>query len=132
MAIFKLKEVQGKVGDETMYWYAGIDVDPAEYETFVDEIVSESTITRHDVKACVSALEEFICNALKDGYTIRFGDLGSFRVTVTGTGEETADEVTADNITGVRVQFTAGSLLKNYLLTSGKAGVVSLSVAEKL
>lgn len=132
MAVFSLREAKGNIGDTTYYWYAADDVDPVNYEDFVDEIVSECTVTRHDLKAVISALEEFIARALSNGFTVRFGDLGSFRTTVTSEGAESADALTADNITGVRVQFTAGTLLKNYLLVGGKAQTINFSVTSSL
>lgn len=127
-----LKECAITVDNATRYVLRNVGTEVADYEDFVDEMVAESTVTRHDVKAVVSALEEFICRALVNGYSVRLGDLGSFRTTVKSEGQETAEAVTADTITAVRVQFTAGSLLKEYLQVAGSAKSVKLSVVETL
>lgn len=127
-----LKECELSVAGQTRYVLRNVETEPVDYENFVDAMVEESTVTRHDVKGVVSALEEFIARALVDGYSVRLGELGAFRTTVTSTGEESADEVTADSITSLRVQFTAGSLLKNYLRVNGRAASVRFTVTDKL
>lgn len=42
-------------------------------------IVEKCTLTKVDVKAVLIALEEVIIEQLKNGNSVRFGDLGSFR-----------------------------------------------------
>ena len=127
-----LKECEINVAGQTRYVLRNVETEPVDYENFVDTMVEESTVTRHDIKGVVSALEEFIARALVDGYSVRLGELGAFRTTVTSTGEDSADNVTADSINSLRVQFTAGSLLKNYLRVDGRAASVRFTVTEKL
>lgn len=94
-------------------------------------IVEKTTLTKVDVKACLVALEEVIIEQIKNGNSVRFGELGSFRPTLktrawdsvkkqwsTGgcaaatdqyddeTGELVSRGVSADNIAGVNVCFT--------------------------
>ena len=45
-------------------------------------IVEKCTLTKIDVKSVLIALEEVIIEQLKNGNTIRFGALGSFRPTL--------------------------------------------------
>lgn len=45
-------------------------------------IVEKCTLTKVDVKAVLIALEEVIIEQMKNGNTVRFGSLGSFRPTL--------------------------------------------------
>ena len=127
-----LKECEISVAGQTRYVLRNVETEPVDYENFVDTMVEERTVTRHDIKGVVSALEEFIARALVDGYSVRLGELGAFRTTVTSTKEDSADNVTADSINSLRVQFTAGSLLKNYLRVDSRAASVKFTVTDKL
>ena len=57
-------------------------------EQVATNISRECTVTVHDVKAVLSSLQEQIILALQDGKSVRFGDLGSFHVTVRSKGAE--------------------------------------------
>ena len=69
--------------DGTVKFYS--QVYTSEYMTLDDiaeNISRECTVTVHDIKAVLSALEEQIIIALQAGRSVRFGDLGSFHVTL--------------------------------------------------
>ena len=94
-------------------YYPGIVLQtPVKRNTFYDEISQESTVTRHDVKAAVSALEAQVIKYLKEGYSVRLGDLGSFHLTCKGKGELTPDLVTHKDILRLRVQFTPSATME--------------------
>ena len=50
---------------------------------------------------------------LLEGKKIRLGDLGDFSLLLTSKGAEAADKFTAQNITGVKVQWEPGQEFKN-------------------
>ena len=107
-----LKKKSITIDEQEKYVLRNVECDPMEYEEFVDELSAESTVTRHDVKGVVSALQEWVVRYLKAGYSVRLGDLGSFHVTLKSTGQASEDAVTADTITAVRVQFTPSSMME--------------------
>lgn len=119
------------IKEQERYILRNTTVSPVDYEEFIDELVAESTVTRHDVKAVVSALEEFIVRALKNGYTVRLGDLGSFRATITSTGQDSAENVTKDTITAIRVQFTEGTLVRQAFQIGTSAQSVKFQVVTE-
>lgn len=100
----------------TAKYYA--QMGPTTALTFDDvaaEIEKMCTVTDADIKAVLMGLETAVTAALKRGQTVRLGSLGSFRPTLTSTGQETADKVTASCIKKVRCRFTPGSKLSNSL-----------------
>ena len=50
-----------------------------------------------------------------DSFESRLGDLGDFSLLLTSKGAEDADKFTAQNITGVKVQWEPGQEFKNLL-----------------
>ena len=104
-------------------WYAQISrVKPVTLDEISERIASNCTVTEHDIKAVLSALQEQVVFCMKEGQSVRLGDLGSFRPTVSSSGFATKDKVSADGVTKINVRFTKGSRLRS-LLRKGQKGV---------
>ena len=118
--------------NETKAWYPQVALaQTISADEVIDGIVEKCTLTRVDVKACLVALEEVVIEQLKNGNSVRFGNLGSFRPTIKSriwddknkkwtnggsfepndaydleTGDLVAKGVSVDNIAGIKVSFT--------------------------
>ncbi len=115
--------------DDSVKWYAqAAPAAPVESEKIAREISDTNTVTDADIAAVLKSLQRVIANHLADGQSVRLGDLGSFRATITSEGQATEKAVTANTIKGVRVRFTPGAWLKKQL--SVKAGAVSFAKAS--
>lgn len=79
------------------------------------EMSAESTVTRHDVKAVLSSLEDHIMRHLRNGNTVQLGDLGSFHLTFNSTLVDDPELVSPSQIKGVKIRFTPSKALKNAL-----------------
>ena len=66
-----------------------------------------STVSKSDVNAVLGNLAGVLADYMALGQTVKIDGLGTFYYTAvaTGNGVATADEVTAKQITGVRVRF---------------------------
>lgn len=107
--------------DGTVKFYS--QVYTSEYMTLDDiaeNISRECTVTVHDIKAVLSALEEQIIIALQAGRSVRFGDLGSFHVTLKSKGTDTKEEFTTANIERVMVRFIKSSKMRSDLMVGHK------------
>ena len=80
--------------------------------TISDEQSDGSTLNSVDIRAVLFGLEKSLLKYLQDGYIVKFGDLGTFRASLSGTGADTADEVTASNVTQKRIIFSPSMILK--------------------
>ena len=70
-----------------------------------------------DIKGVLDALQEVVLEAMADGYSVRLGDLGSFRPTISALkSREKQEDVSADDIKAVRVRFTPAPALTRRLL----------------
>ena len=71
----------------------------------IQRIEKTCTLTSSDIKACLDALEDVIVDLLTQGCTVRLGDLGSFRPTLSAEGTTDPEQCTASLIKRVRVKF---------------------------
>ena len=75
-------------------------------------IQKRCTVTRTDVVAVLTSLEDVIRESLESGYIVSLGDLGSFRLGFSSEGTENEEDFTSDKINKVRVIFSPGRELK--------------------
>lgn len=84
-----------------------------------EQIEKQSTVSLADIKGVLDALQEVVLEAVADGYSVRLGDLGSFRPTLRAAkSREKQEDVSADDIKAVRVRFTPSPALTKKLLPS--------------
>lgn len=122
MIPYQVKAIKSpKTGD--IKYYAQIA--PQNYvdlDAITEAISNECTLTEHDIKAVLSALQEQVLLNLRSGNTVRLGDLGSFRLTLSSKYSDTAEEVSVDNIKALHVRFTKSARL-NQTLAKGQRGI---------
>lgn len=75
-------------------------------------VASQTTVSRADVVAVLTATVDNLLEALAEGKQVDFGELGKFRLQVTSEGVDKAAEFTAANITGVNIRYIPGEDLK--------------------
>lgn len=113
MAIkFKAIARKSPVDKSVSYYPTTESPEPVKLPALVKSIEKITALSSADVKSCLDALEYEILRNLRDGRSVRFGDLGSFRVGIQGKGTPTAEEVTADKIKNLRVIFTPSGKLE--------------------
>jgi predicted histone-like DNA-binding protein len=82
-----------------------------------EQVASQCTVNRADCAAVLIALEDNIIRALRQGRIVRLGELGTFQVGVSGTGKETAEEVSSASIESAHINFRPGMELSKMLKT---------------
>lgn len=92
--------------DKTTKFYARLTpVTPIKLSALCESISSQCTVTSHDVKAVISALEEQLVYYLRNGNSVRLGDLGSFRPMIKSQGAESAEKFSPSMIQKVKIRF---------------------------
>ena len=76
------------------------------------DIVALSSLTRGDVSNVIENLFDIIPKYLVKGNSISLGDLGSFRISFSSKGVDTAEEFNVSKISGARVVFTPSPSLR--------------------
>ena len=101
------KRVQQAIND---LWYPrSVTIGkPVETQELSKRLVRESTVSPADVHAVIRALPEVMADFMKESRAVHLEGLGWFRYTTqsSGKGVATKEEVSSDQITGLRVQFT--------------------------
>ena len=75
-------------------------------------ISSQTTVSRADVVAVLTATVDNLLVALTEGKQVDFGDLGKFRLQIISEGADNLADFTATRITGVNIQYIPGEDLK--------------------
>ena len=94
MIIYKTVKRRNPSTASVKYYAAVCDTRPFELEDIAEQIQAKCTIHSSDVLAVLRCLQETVIEGLRDGKSVRLGDLGCFRPTVSSDGFDTPDEVT--------------------------------------
>ena len=99
-------------------------------EKFAKHIATHGCVySRADISAILYLAVDCMRVQLLDGKRIRLGDLGDFSVSLQSKGAATADKFSAQNITGVTVNWDCGSEFKN-LITDAEFNLVASRSAQ--
>ena len=99
-------------------------------EKFAKHIATHGCVySRADISAILYMAVDCMREQLLEGKKIRLGDLGDFSVSLQSKGAESADKFSAQNITGVNVNWECGSEFKN-LLTDAEFNLVASRSAQ--
>ena len=112
MLKYTLISRKNPITKEYLYHASLLPVVPVRLAQLAQEVSDACTLTPHDIKAVISALEERIYKALRNGQSVRLGDLGSFHPTLSSSGTATEEEFSAENLRGVKVRFVCSSKLR--------------------
>ncbi|MDR3268030.1 MAG: HU family DNA-binding protein [Tannerella sp.] len=82
---------------------------------FAKEISGRSSLTAGDVENVLTNFVEVLPTFLKLGLSIKLGDFGTLRLTLSSEGVDEDKEFTASHIKGTRVVFTPGPEFKESL-----------------
>ncbi|MDY3521420.1 HU family DNA-binding protein [Riemerella anatipestifer] len=74
-----------------------------------------TTVSDTDVLAVLNDLTKVLSRHLSDGKIVRFGDFGSFQISISSEGAETEDKVTAAKIKSNKILFRPGIELREML-----------------
>lgn len=105
---------------EPAKFYASAKADgEVSFKALAKEIASAgSTVSDSDMLAVLNDLNKLLIKHLSEGKIVRFGDFGSFQVSVSSSWAESAEKFTSSNITGNKIQFRPGAELKAMLATA--------------
>ena len=116
MAIkYRIHEQQNALTKQMQYTARIVPVEPLGLDDIVDGIEKTSTVSSADIKAVLDALQFEVIRALKAGNSVRLGDLGSFRPTLSCRAALSAEAFTSANLKGVRVRFTPSARMETEL-----------------
>jgi len=121
MAVKYTLSEKGNPGDPTApkKWYASAKADgELTFRELSKEIAQGSTtVSDTDVMAVLNDLIKVLGRNLANGKIVRFGDFGSFQLTITSEGAETEKAFNTSLIKSSKIQFRPGKDLKDVTKT---------------
>ena len=79
------------------------------------EISGRSSLTAGDISNVIENLIEELPKYLIAGNSVKLGEFGTFRLSISGEGSDTKEGYSASNIKSAKVIFTPGTELKKAL-----------------
>ena len=130
MIKYNLHEGKHPRTEAPLFYAQAEPVTTIKLEVLADEIARECTVTPHDIRAVISAMEEHIISHLQNGQSVRLGLLGSFCPTIRSKSTAKADAFTNANIRGIGAAFRPSSTMK-YQLSAENPKVQFQRVTEE-
>ncbi|MCV6630538.1 MAG: DNA-binding protein [Flavobacteriaceae bacterium] len=93
------------------YGYAVYDGE-VEIDEIVQDISTGSTLRDIDVAAVLLAMENVLAKHLANGKIVKFGTLGTFRVTLNSEGAETEEAYNSSYIKNSKIRFRESKKLR--------------------
>ena len=106
MIHYKVQEKKSPRTGTSKYYVQIAPTVPVTRSAIISQIEKITSLSSSDVKACLDALEYCITEAMKEGKSVRLGDLGSFRPTLSSFGTTERNKANSNLIRFVRVRFT--------------------------
>jgi predicted histone-like DNA-binding protein len=117
---FKVVE-KGNPGkpSEPKKFYASANADgEVTFRSLSKQIAQGSTtVSDTDVLAVLNDLNKALVLHLAEGKIVRFGDFGSFQVSLSSEGTETAEKFNSSHVKSAKIHFRPGIDLKEMLKT---------------
>ena len=89
-----------------------VSTDKVNLRDVAKEIASRSTVSTIDAYASIEALTQVILSFLSRGNIVDLGDFGTFRITISSVGSDTAEEVRSSNVKKLNLIFRPGKEFK--------------------
>lgn len=115
MIEYVIRARKNQRGDGMLYTRSIANVKVKTLDMIVSEIEHFSTLSEADIKIALSAFQWVVLDYIRNGYSVRLGDLGSFRPTLTSRAGTTLDEGLSKEITGLNCRFTQSSGMRKAL-----------------
>ncbi len=99
------------------FYAVAVSKDKVDLRTLSTEISKISTVSSIDTMAVLESLIQVIPEYLLEGRTIKLGEFGTFRLTISSDGADTAESFTSSMIKKVKLNFRPGKLISDALKT---------------
>lgn len=94
------------------------------------DLAEETTLNPSEAMMAIRQLRKILLRRLLSGESVKLGNWGSFSVTITSSGAETKELVTAHNIKSVNLNFQPDEAFKNDLQRATFAWVDKLAAGR--
>lgn len=111
------KAYPGGSGDPKKFYASSVADGEVSLRNLSKEIAQTSSVSESDVYATLIDLAKMLSKHLSDGKIVRLGDFGSFQISISSEGVDTANKVNSTLIKGAKILFRPGLDLRDTLAT---------------
>jgi len=118
MPIFynKVERINPQKREEPKKWYPSLKtVAQIQQKQVAKEIADETTLNPKEAEMALEQLQKVLVRNLLASNSVQLGDWGSFSLSCSGSPSDKKEDVTANNIKSLKINFTPGKALKNAL-----------------
>lgn len=115
MIKYIIRKFENKTAEAQAYRYQIVQNGYVDKQCIIDDIVMATTLTKSDISALLTSLEDVLKSHLSQGRSVRLGCIGSFRPTFKSRSSETAEECAKMPIEGIHCVYTPSTFLRRYL-----------------
>ena len=112
VSLKKLARPNPQNRENVRYYLTQTSAGMAELKDLAVDIEKQTAMTRADITAVLISLADVLPAYLRDGKSVRLGDLGVFRLSVTSEGTATEAELTTRHVKGAKIVFLPTPALK--------------------
>ena len=97
-------------------WYPSLKtIEQIQQKQVAKEIADETTLNPKEAEMALEQLQKVLVRNLLASNSVQLGDWGSFSLSCSGSPSDKKEDVTANNIKSLKINFTPGKALKNAL-----------------
>lgn len=115
MIKYIIRKFENKILKAEAYRYQIVQNGYVDKNCIIDDIVMATTLTKADISALLTSLEDVLKSHLSQGRSVRLGCLGSFRPTILTKSAESTDLCAKQPISGINCVYTPSTFLRRYL-----------------
>lgn len=97
------------------YVAANVLVGSINYEKLCDEVNQKTGMHRAQVSVALGGLSDVMISFLEEGFSVKFGEFGSFRPAINAESQDKEEDVNAGTIIRKKIVFTPGPRLQQML-----------------
>jgi predicted histone-like DNA-binding protein len=112
-----VKQKNPRNTNQTLYYPRAASNGVVELEEIIYKLEQMSTLSGADIEAVLYGLTDLAARELSNGKIVRFGRMGSFRITFEASASEASDTIGPNNIRRAKLQFTPAKRFKQMLDT---------------
>lgn len=125
MLKYSLTEHANPITNKTMFHANLASASPFPIETMIANICEKCHLRPIQLLNALYYLEKEMITALREGYSVRLGELGSFHLRLSSVSVSSKEDFSAEHLRGLKVRFTPNTTMKSELsLTNPKVVLV--------
>lgn len=105
-------KLNSKKEKPTVYKIQQVHYSVVDTDTLVDDVAESCGLNRAITKAALEGLVSRACRFVGMGHAVQLGELGTVKPIFTAKTQETAEELSADNVRNKKIRFYPGSRLQ--------------------